>query len=161
MKLPAELAREGVEGAVLAALEKDTVRLCGDLDVCVPILKLTKALRTSLFYSKALNEVIIGYEAIERSLANELHGLQKSGNQGDRVSRLLLVTRDGSPRFYRDVAHLQKKQGGRMLTCRLETDALLMGSVLGFAGHVVKAVLLNRKRSVIAVLKSLLPESGS
>jgi hypothetical protein len=158
MKLPAELAKEGVEGAVLAALERDTIRLCDELDVCAPVLKLTKALRTHIFYAKSLGEVTIGYEPIERILANELHGLQKSANQGDRVSRLLLVTSDGSPRFYRDVAHLQRKQGGRLLTCRLEIDSFLMGSVLGFAGHVVKALLVNRKRSVMNVLKSLLPE---
>gem|GEM_PF-3973671 len=37
-----------------------------------------------------------------------------------RVSRLLLVTDDGSPRFYRELSFLQAQQGGRVLICRLE-----------------------------------------
>jgi hypothetical protein len=155
MKLPAELATEGVEPAVLAALELDAAQLCSDPPLRIPALKLTSALRTNLFYAKSLGDVTIGYEAVEKALANELHGLQKIASQSDRVSRLLIVTQDGSPRFYRDVAFLQKRQGSRLLICKLDVDSTLMGSILGFKGHVVKAVLLNRKRSVIHVLKSL------
>lgn len=156
MQLPAQLETESIDAAVRAALEKDTIQLYNDSPVYVPVLKLTPALRTHLFYAKAIGEVTIGCEAIERELANELRGLQKSASASDRVSRLLIVTNDGSPRFYRDVEFLHKRQGARVLICRLDVDSAQMGSMLGFTGHVVKAVLLNRKRSVINVLKSLL-----
>jgi hypothetical protein len=72
------------------------------------------------------------------------------------VSRLLIATNDGSPSFYRQLAFLQKRQGPRVLICRLDVDSLLMGNILGFKEQVVKAVLLNKKKSVANVLKSLL-----
>jgi hypothetical protein len=156
MRLPSELVEAGVEVAIQAALGKDVVQLCREPPLCIPVLKLTDALRSNLFYAKSLGDLIIGHEAIEKSMANELRGLQKTAAQSDRVSRLLLVANDGSPRFYRDVAFLQKQQGARVLICGLDVDSLSMGNILGFKGHVVKTVLLNRKRSVVNVLKSLL-----
>ena len=66
--------------------------------------------------------MIIGYESVEKILANERKGLQNVDNQSERVSRLLIVTNDGSPRFYRELKFLQNKEGGRVLICRLDVD---------------------------------------
>ena len=156
MKLPAELEKELLETAVRAVLEKDTIQLYGDSTTRVPVLKLTEALRTNLFYAKSIGDVMVGYEPIEKALDNELHGLRKIAGPSDRVSRLLLVTNDGSPRFYRELEFLQRKQGARVLIGRLDIDSALMADMLGYTGHVVKAVLVTRKRSVVNVLKSLL-----
>jgi hypothetical protein len=51
---------------------------------------------------------------------------------------------------------LQKRQGGRLMICRLDVDSGVMGDILGLKDKQVKAVLLNRKRSVVNVFKSLL-----
>lgn len=157
IKLPLELEEEALDVAVRAVLEKETFQLYSDSVTHIPVLKLTDALRTNLFYAKSLGEMVLGYEVIEKALANELHGLLKVACPTDRVSRLLIVTNDGSPRFYRELEFLQRKQGVRVLICKLDIDSALMATILGCAGHVVKAVLLNRKRSVANVLKSLLP----
>ncbi|MFH2011395.1 MAG: hypothetical protein ABIJ37_01610 [Pseudomonadota bacterium] len=82
--------------------------------------------------------------------------MEKVNSRSDRVSRLLIATNDGSPRFYRQLEFLHKKQGGRLMICRLDVDSILMGNILGLKDNPVKAVLLNRKNSVINVLKSLL-----
>ena len=156
MKLPAELEEQSVEAAVRAVLEKETTQLYTDSTTCIPVLKLTDALRTNLFHAKSVGDVRVGYEDIEKALSNELHGLRKIGSQSDRVSRMLIVTNDGSPRFYRELEFLQRKHGARVLICKLDIDSALMADMLGYTGHVVKAVLLNRKRSVVNVLKSLL-----
>ena len=156
MKLPKQLEKECVEPGVRAALKGESIALHSASAITIPVLKLTPKLRTNIFYAKSLGELIIGYEAIERALANELRGLQKIDSLSDRVSRLLMVTNDGSPRFYREFEFLQKRQGARVLICRLDVDSVLMGNILGFKDQVVKAVLLNKKKSVINVLKSLL-----
>ena len=155
MKLPKQLEKEGVAPDVRAALEAEHIALCGDSAINIPVLKLTPKLRTNIFHAKSQGEIVIGYEAIAKALANELRGLKKIDSLGDRVSRLLMVTNDGSPRFYREVAFLQKRQGTRVLICRLDVDAALMADILGLKDQVVKAVLLNKKKSVIHVLKSL------
>ena len=156
MKLPRQLEKESVESDVRAALERESIELYSDSGIYIPVLKLNQELRKQIFYAKSLGELIFGYEAIEKALANELHGLQKVDSQSDRVSRLLIVTNDGSPRFYRELKFLQKKQGSRVMICRLDVGSVLMGNILGFEGKQVKALLLNRKTSVINVLKSLL-----
>ena len=156
MKLPAELEKESVDAAVRAVLERDTFQLYPESATSIPVLKFSDALRTNLFYAKSLGDIVLGYEVIEKALSNELHGLRKVACPTDRVSRLLLVTNDGAPRFYRELEFLQRKQGTRVLICRLDIDSAKMAEVLGCAGRVVKAVLLNRKRSVVNVLKSLL-----
>jgi hypothetical protein len=156
MKLPKQLEKEKVESDVRAVLEKESIELCSDSNIYIPVLKLNPELRKQIFYAKFLDELIIGYRDVEKALENELHGLQNVNNKSDRVSRLLIVTNDGSPRFYRQLEFLHKKQGGRVLICRLDVDSLLMGNILELKDKQVKAVLLNRKESVVNVLKSLL-----
>jgi hypothetical protein len=155
MKLPSQLEGEGLEPAIRAALEKEGIELCPESRTRIPVLQLTPAVRTHLFYAKSIGQLTIGAEAIDKALANEQRGLQNIGSHSDRVSRLLLVTNDGSPRFYRELEFLQRSQGARVLICRLNVDSAVMGSLLGFTDRAVKAVLLNRKQSVINVLKSL------
>ena len=155
MELPKQLAMEHVESDVRAALERESIELCAGSEMSIPVLEVTPELRQQIFYAKALGEVTIGYEAIEKHLLNERRGLQKVNNQGERVSRLLIVTNDGSPRFYRELEFLRKKQGGRVMICRLDTGSVFMGDILGLKETPVKAVLLNRKTSVVNVLRSL------
>jgi len=156
MKLPKELEEESIESEVLVALERERVPLWSDSPVQIPVLSLTEALRTSIFRAKAIGDVTIGYEAIEKLLANEQHGLQKQDSKQERITRLLIVTNDGSPRFYRELGFLEKRHGSRVLICRMNVGSALMGEILGLKGSGVKAILLNRKRSVVQSLKSLL-----
>ncbi|MGB5684612.1 MAG: hypothetical protein WBM35_02280 [Candidatus Electrothrix sp.] len=156
MKLPKQLVQEKVESDVRAVLEKESIELCSDSNIYIPVLKLNPELRKQIFYAKFIDELIIGYRDVEKTLGNELHGLQNVKNKSDRVSRLLIVTNDGSPRFYNQLKFLHQKQGGRVLICRLDVDSLLMGNILELKNKQVKAVLLNRKKSVGNVLKSLL-----
>jgi len=156
MKLPKQLEKEKVASDVRAVLEKESIELCSDSIIYIPVLKLTPELGKQIFHAKFLGELIIGYSDVEKALENELYGLQNVNNKSDRVSRLLIVTNDGSPRFYRQLEFLHKKQGGRVLICRLDVDSLLMGNILELKDKPVKAVLLTRKASVVNVLKSLL-----
>ncbi|WP_136798479.1 hypothetical protein [Desulfosediminicola ganghwensis] len=156
MKLPKQLAKEEIESEVRAALETESIQLCSDSKMYIPVLQLNQELRKQIFSAKFRGELIIGSRSVEKTLENEQHGLQKVNNKSDRVSRLLIVTNDGTPRFYRQLEFLQQKQGGRVLICRLDIDSILMGSILGLKDKQVKAILLNRKESVVNVLKSLL-----
>jgi len=156
MKLPKQLDKDGVEVDVRAALEKDQFEICSDPHISISSFELNPELRKNIFYAKALGELVIGYETIEKSLASEKKGLLNVDNQSERVSRMLIVTNDGSERFYRELKYLQHKQGGRVLICRLNVDSILMGGILGLKERLIKAVLINRKTSVVNVLKAVL-----
>jgi hypothetical protein len=154
--LPKQLKTDNLESDVRAALEKESIPLCEGSQMLIPLLKMSPELRKQIFYAKSIGELTIGYEAIEKDLANERRGLEKADGHSDRVSRLLMVSNDGSPRFYRELEFLHRSQGGRVLICRLDENSLSLGNVLGLKHSQVKAVLLNRKTSVVNVLKSLL-----
>ncbi len=161
MDLPKQLAKEQIEADVREALQRESISLCAGSEISIPILELTPELREAIFYAKILGEVTIGYDPIEKRLLHELRGLQKVDNQGERVSRLLIVTNDGSPRFYRELEFLHKKHGGRVMICRLDVASEIMGGILGLEETPVKAALLNRKTSVVNVLKSLLGKKAA
>lgn len=156
MQLPKQLKMDNVESDVRAILEKESIELCSDSNISIPVLKLNPELQKQLFSAKFLSQLVLGYEDIEKTLNNELRGLQNVNNKSDRVSRLLIVTNDGSARFYRQLEFLHEKQGGRVLICRLDVDSVVMGNIFKIQNKQVKAVLLNRKESVVKVLKSLL-----
>jgi len=158
MNLPKQLKKDNIEEEVQAALAKESIELFPDSDIQIPLLTLSQDLRTQLFYAKSLGELIFGYDTIEKSLNDELQGLDKLEAQNERVSRLLLVTNDATKRFYRELKFLMKRQGNRLLICRLDVDSVLMGNILGFKAKNVNSVLLNRKKSVTSVLKSLVIE---
>ncbi len=156
MQLPKQLAKEHLESDVREILERESSEICADSEISIPLLKLNSELRKQIFYAKSLGEVTIGFESIEKYLLHELRGLQKVDNHAGRVSRLLIVTNDGSPRFNRELEFLHNKQGGRVLICRLDIDSAIMGDILLMKNTLVKAVLMNRKTSVVNVLRSLL-----
>lgn len=156
MKLPKEIAKAGIETEIVAALAKDLFQIRIDPDISIPSLKLTPELRKHLFYAKSIGEMVVSYESVEKELAVERKGLQNVNNHSDRISRLLIVTNDGSERFYRELTYLQRKEGGRVLVCRLEISSLEMGEILAMPGRSVKAALINRKKSVINVLKAII-----
>jgi hypothetical protein len=156
MKLPKQLDKEGIEADVLDALTRSTILLSETSDLSVPLLVLSQELRKHIFYAKSIGELIIGFDEIEKELANELQGLAKVGGVSDRISRLLIVTNDGSDRFYKELSFLSKRHGARLLICQLDINSMAMGDVLGLKGRGVKAVMVNRKKSLLNVLKSLI-----
>jgi len=156
MKLPKKLKVEEIEEQVLAALDKNKIALYDDSEIQIPLLTLTPELRQQIFYAKSLDELIFGYETIAKVLACELKGLKKVNNESERVSRLLIVSNDGSKRFYREFEFLLNKHGKRILLCRLDVDSELMGYLLGLGQKQVKAIMVNRKNSVVNILKTLI-----
>ncbi len=144
-----------MESEVIAALEKESFQIRIDPDTSIPSLKLNPELRKHLFYAKSMGEMVISYESVEKELAAERKGLQNVNNHSERVSRLLIVTNDGSERFYRELTYLQHKEGGRVLVCRLDVSSLEMGEILAMLGRSIKAILINRKNSVTNILKAI------
>jgi hypothetical protein len=156
MNLPKQLKVDNIEEQVLEALKENSIALYEDSEMQIPLLKLTPELRQQIFYAKSLDELIFGYETIAKELAGELRGLQNVNNQSDRVSRLIIVSNDGSKRFYREFEFLLNKHGGRILLCRLDVDSELLGYILGLGQKQVKTIMINRKNSVVNILKALI-----
>jgi hypothetical protein len=98
-----------------------------------------------------------GVEGAERALEREARGLsmadaRSSSERGSRVSRLLVTSNDGTERFYRQVERLLRTQGARLLALRLDVNAQRLGSILGSADGLARALLVEHKASVAEVL---------
>ncbi|MFH2011394.1 MAG: hypothetical protein ABIJ37_01605 [Pseudomonadota bacterium] len=60
MKLPKQLEKGNIESDVRAALEEESIALCSESNIYIPVLKLNPELRKHIFYAKSLGELIIG-----------------------------------------------------------------------------------------------------
>ena len=75
--------------------------------------------------------------------------------RGTRISRLLVLTNDGSERFYRQVASLLERHGPRVVAVRLPVDAETLGESLFGKGQAARLVMIEHKAAVGAVLLAL------
>lgn len=94
-----------------------------------------------------------GLETITKVLDDEKKGLvevQKRTEQvpGQRMSRFLFISNDGSERFYRQVAALLKAHGDRVGCVRLDASSSELGTLLGARGNPAKAALIHDKKAL-------------
>ena len=75
--------------------------------------------------------------------------------RGVRVSRLLILARDGAQRFYRNVETLLRRHGPRVLAVRLEIDEKGLGELLFGPHQVARLVMLEHKNAVASVLLAM------
>ncbi len=72
----------------------------------------------------------------------EGHGidlLNQHTAQGQRISRVVLLSDDGSTNFYRTVDRLLEKHAPRVLGCVVEADSFHLGSLLFGPEHSCQA----------------------
>lgn len=125
-----------------------------------------KAVKAAVVSANQAGLVVRGLESAERRLAEEERGLallarqERSGAAGVRISRLLLVTNDGSERFYRNVEGLLRRHGPRLHAIRLEVDEHGLGDLLYGQGRVTRLVLLEHKNAVADFLLAVAGQWG-
>jgi hypothetical protein len=101
-----------------------------------------------------------GLEQLEKVLDREARGLsmadaRSATERGSRVSRLVLVSNDGTERFYRQVERLVCTQGPRLLAICVDVDSSQLAGVVPEASGVVRALMIEHKDSVARVLIEL------
>lgn len=115
----------------------------------------------SLAFARRCGALCGGLEKIESFLMKEGKGLEYARSkkvtepQSKKISRLLLLSKDGSERFYRHSESLFFKHEDRLMLLCLDTTAKEIGSLFFGQGKEVKAVLITRKDVVTKVLTSI------
>ena len=133
-------------------------------DLSIPVAKLG-GLESTLKSASRAGRVVRGLEAAERTLATEARGMRKvdrrSGiRRGDRVSRLLLISNDGSDGFYRQIENLLLRHAPRVLAVRLDVDAATLGAPLFGSDKTTRLLMIQHKEAVTAVLLGLAEQFG-
>jgi hypothetical protein len=153
-RLPRAVEADPRHGAVRAVLSR--LHPLGSLEL--PIVPFGEPLAEALAAAGRAGRLVRGLEGMAETLDAEGRGLEAAGLPTDaRIARLLLVTTDGSPRFYRQVARALAAHGGRTLVVAVACDAATFGRRVFGADATAKAVGLAHKDAVAAVLLALAP----
>jgi hypothetical protein len=158
--LPREIESDPRHGAIRRALEANARPLWPDGTLRVPVVPFSEAVQQALRAPSARAALVRGLEAADGRLASEARGRTAlspavAARQGDRVSRLLLVTADGAERLARRVERLALRHAPRVLVCRVEATSADLGACVWGPGAAAKVVLVARKEAAAAVLRAL------
>ncbi|MCX7982329.1 MAG: hypothetical protein N2572_05400 [Syntrophales bacterium] len=153
IRLPRKLVVEGKEDCIIKYLSARPAIPIGTGEVSLALIEADECFLTVLSREVLRRRAVYGLEAIREKLLQEEKGLKE---KSDRVSRLLITSRDGSSRFYRQVANLIEHFAPRLMGLMVDVDASTLGTICGRKeGRPVKAILVTRKEGVADVLSSL------
>jgi hypothetical protein len=160
LRLPKLVENHAQSAALHTALRAHPRKLWGGGAIEVPTAAWTPTLAAALGDAQREGRLVRGLEQVEKTLEQEARGLSmadaRSGTErGARVSRLVLVSADGTERFYRQVERLLRVQGPRVLVIQVDADSSQLGGVLSQAVGVVRALMIEHKDSVARVLWAL------
>ena len=113
-------------------------------------------LAEGLFHARRARRLVRGLEGAGASLAAQEAGLKKvaasAGGEPSRISRLLIVSHDGSERFFREVEKLQRRFGRRLAVLVIDCDQTELGEASFGPGKQARALLIDHKEAVIRFL---------
>ena len=160
IRLPRQLEVGNTAETIRQALMARTVKLWpgGDLDVA--IITINNPLKKALQKAMLNSQIRCGFEAIFDKLENERKGITNVRERlgaayGDRVSRLLLFSNDGAPRFYRNIEYLLQANAPRLLGCFLDIDGSTLGNVITGKDRTIKVVMAEHKEAVSEILRTI------
>jgi hypothetical protein len=164
LRLPKDVAADPRHETICALLATNTTPLWEGANLRVATFPLNDEMTRECRRSIAAGLAIPGLEAIGDVLASEQKGLDAliakapDAPQNPRVSRLLLMSNDGSKRFYRDCESLLAQYAQRVIGCRLDVTGDNFGAVVFGYPKLVRAVLFVDKKAVARALLTLAPQ---
>jgi hypothetical protein len=159
LKLPKDVVADHRHDSVLSLLTSATTPLWERGEQAVATLSLTSPFARELQHIVNADLATQGLEQIEKLLAREQKGLKalaEKAPQSERISRLLLVSKDGSERFYRDCDRLLRSHSQRLVACKLDIDGDGFGRALFGFPKLTRALLITDKRAVARALLSMM-----
>ncbi|MEI6128286.1 MAG: hypothetical protein WCQ99_17195 [Pseudomonadota bacterium] len=158
-KLPRQIESEQPGNDLLATLQARTLKLWDKSSLDIPLLEFTEALKIALRAARCSGRIVQGLEMASQALDNERRGLdlvKRQTAQGARISRLVLMARDGSRHFYRKADRLLEKHFPRVLGCMINADSPGLSSLLFGPETSAKLVLVCHKEDVSRILLALM-----
>ncbi len=128
----------------------------------VPVIEMNGLLAEAIQRACMRRRIRVGLEAIAEKLTAEEKGLarmsdERSAFPGQRISRLILFSRDGAERLYRHMETLLVSHAPRLMGCRVDVDAVTLGNLVTGRGGRIKVILVEHKQEVAAVLRAVVP----
>ncbi len=160
LKLPKNISTHPNIKAIETLFTKNLHLLHQDGKVKVPHMSFNENVRNALKSIYASKHLIQGLEAIGSHLDKELKGLKalakKSGEtQNDRLSRLLILSNDGSERFYHNAESILNRHSSRSMAIIIEASSEELGEAFTKKSNPAKALLIDERKSLEAFLSAI------
>jgi hypothetical protein len=158
--LPRQLETDNSAEMILQGLISCAAKLMPGGKFDVPVINWSDPLKMALQKARLQGRIRLGLEAITEKLASERYGIknahQSSGAAyGDRISRLLLFSNDGADRFYRHIEQLLESNVPRLLGCKLNVDAGMLGQFILGKDRNIKIIMAEHKDVVAGMLRAI------
>lgn len=157
-KLPRQIAAVPEAEFLLEKLFLNSAPIVSGSPVSVPKLMLTDALQDALHKARRTGRIVQGIDSAKDVLDRERLGislLNDQAGQGRRISRLILMSGDGTENFYQQADRLLKKHAPRVLGCKFAMDSRCLGELVFGRGRVAKLVLIAHKDAVSEIFLTM------
>ncbi len=159
-RLPREIEADPRHQEIRAALARAPRKLWSGGTIDAAVVPFDAHVQRALQKHQTTVHLVRGLESAATVLDAEQRGFaaldpDMAARQGQRISRLLLITNDGAERFYRQVERLALTHAPRVLVCVVECDSQVLGRLLYGADAVAKLVLTTHKTAAAALLRAL------
>ena len=160
IRLPRQLEADSSAEAIRQVLISCAAKLMPGGKIDVPLIKWSDSLKMALQKARLQGRIRVGLESISEKLASERYGIKNAHQSskaayGERISRLLLFSNDGADRFYRHIEQLLEQNAPRLLGCRLNIDAGMLGQFILGKDKKIKIIMAEHKDVVSGVLRAI------
>jgi hypothetical protein len=160
LKLPKNIVTHPNVAAMEQLFCRDMRLLHANGRLKVPRWDFDEKCRNALGIVYGFKHLTQGLESIGKSLDKELNGLkalkeQPGQTQNQRLSRLVILSNDGSERFYHQAESLLVKHADRALACIVEATAEELGEAFTKKANPAKALLIDDRKALEAFLSAL------
>ncbi len=160
IRLPRQLEADNEASAIHQKLISCATTLYPGGKINVPIIEWNEALKTQLQKARLQGRIRLGLESITEKLESERYGIKNAHQTskaayGERISRLLLFSNDGADRFYRHIEQLLEQNAPRLLGCKLNIDAAMLGQFIIGKDRNIKIIMAEHKDVVVGVLRTI------
>jgi hypothetical protein len=164
LKLPKTLLEHPRREAIEAFFSASVAPLFPEARSRVTLRPFDQPLREALKAAFGMRHLIQGLELIETVLDREEKGLalvrQKTGQpESQRLSRLVILAADGTPRFYRDADRLLERHKSRVWGVKVDATGEELGRGATPKGGSAKALMIDDKDALVLALARLVDRS--
>lgn len=160
MSFPRQLEADGSAEIIRAELMAHTAKLWAGSKIDVPVITLSEPLKIALKGARLKRRIRYGFGPIFEKLASEKRGItnvrkRSDAPYGDRISRLILFSNDGTERFYRQIEQVLEAHAPRLLCCLLNVDGGALGQLITGREGIIKIIMAEHKDVVSDILRAL------
>ena len=160
LKLPKNVIAHPRAAAIETLFSTNMRELWHDGGIAVPVWSFGQSMQKALGLAYNEKHLVQGLDSIEEALERELKGLKavqvkQDQAKNQRLSRLLLLSNDGSERFYRQASSILSRHEDRTLGCIIDATSDELGRAFTRKANPAKALIINDRKALEIFLIAL------